>query len=109
MRLPVEPATCTVLGHKPKGTDDPLWAGLDLTRAELREWTYDPHLGVPWLHPDDQKRYDHPDFWAIYRVRPRMEQGKRWKNKMVKAVNFVRDADAWWIDVEFVSHFPTEE
>jgi hypothetical protein len=102
MRLPVEPATCTVLGYKPKGADDPLWAGLELSRAELREWA-DYHLAVPWEHPEDQEAFgDDPSDWAIYRVRPRMEPGKKWKGKKVNAVAFVRDADAWWIDVEFV-------
>lgn len=79
--LPVTPATCTVNGYAyhPK---DAAWAGLDLSRAIVREkstaavallgpdraWP-DHHLDVPWCHPDDQ-----PEGWSDcirYRVRPR--------------------------------------
>lgn len=102
MRLPVDPTTCTVLGSKARSVDDPLWAGLDLSKAELREWPGDHHLGVPWEHLEDRKFYgDDPDFWAIYRVRPVMEPGKLWKGKKVTAASFSKAEGAWWIDVEF--------
>ncbi|TRD03787.1 hypothetical protein FJV76_14210 [Mesorhizobium sp. WSM4303] len=103
MRLPIDPTTCTVLGYKPKNADDPLWAGLEMSRAELRNWA-DYHLAVPWEHPDDQARFkDDPKDWAIYRVRPAMEPGKKWKGKKVQSVGLVHADGAWWIDVEFAS------
>lgn len=104
MRLPVDHTTCTVLGSRAKSADDPLWAGLDLSRAELREWTDDHHLGVPWLHPEDQLRWkDDPDYWAIYRVRPKMEPGKKWKGKRVENVAFERWSGKWWLAISFAT------
>lgn len=88
------PETVTVLGYRVRG-DDPMWLGLDLARAEVREVSTamlamvgpdkappDHHLRVPWCHP-----LDRPHGWedcAFYRVRPRR---KGWR--------FRRAGDGW--------------
>jgi hypothetical protein len=100
MRVPVAPENVEVLGYRVKA-DNPMWAGLDLSRAALRLWKgYGPHLGVPWCHPEDQTG-DPEDFDCIYRVCPRAEVGERWKRKIVKSVALVNEDGKWWIDVEF--------
>lgn len=100
MRLPIDATTCTILGNHYKQTDA-AWTGLDLARAELRKWPGDHHLAIPWAHPEDQARFgDNPDHWAIYRVRPKMEPGTKWKGHKVKSVGFAMADDAWWIEIE---------
>ena len=112
-RIKVEPKSVKILGNKPKGVDDPLWAGLDLARAEPRtqstlmlaicgqdEAPEDIHLAVPWCHPEDQTG-SADDFDCIYRVRPRMEAGKMWKRRTVESVAFERWDGEWFIAVEF--------
>lgn len=112
IRVPVSHETVTVLGSRVKA-NSPAWTGLDLANAEPRvqsslmltvigpgEAPLDIHLNVPWCHPDD--RTGSPDdFDCRYRVRPRMEAGKRWKGKKVVAVAFERWDGKWWIAVEF--------
>lgn len=110
-RVPVSPETVTVLGSRVKATDA-AWLGLDLANAEPRTQNtlslfvfgpdgagLDLHLDVPWCHPDDQTGSP-ADFDCRYRVRPRMEPGKRWKGKMVKSVAFERWRGEWFIAVE---------
>jgi hypothetical protein len=109
MRLPVDATTCTILGSHHKQTHA-AWTGLDLDRAKVRTQStimlaiagdaahYDLHLDVPWCHPSDQTGSP-DDFDCIYRVRPKMEPGKRWKGKTVKSVDFARADGAWWIQV----------
>lgn len=112
-RVPVSAETCTVLGYKVK-TRDPEWAGLDLDRADLLQQSTlmlaicgpndappDLHLSVPWCHPDDRARGEEPD-GCYYRVRPRMEPGKKWAGKKVKAVAFERWAGKWFLAIEYV-------
>lgn len=107
-RLPVNPETVTVLGHKVKATN-PIWAGLDLANAEPRtqntmalacfgseEADIDIHLSVPWKHPDDSGPFD-----CHYRVRPRMESGKKWKGRKVKSVAFERWSGQWFLAIEY--------
>lgn len=104
--LPVSPTTCTVLGQRAKSEADPLWAGLDLSRAEMRDYSpiagragpRDPNLGVPWCHPEDQTGSP-DDFDCIYRVRPKMEAGKRWKRRLVEHVDIQRVNGSWLIAV----------
>jgi hypothetical protein len=115
MLLPVDAMTCEVLGSH-YAQSSPVWTGMDLARAEVRsqstimlalvgkEAHYDLHLDVPWCHPDDQTGSP-DDFDCVYRVRPKMEPGKKWKGKMVEAVSFVRKGDAWWLDVKFTARF----
>lgn len=100
-RIPVEPKNVEVLGYRVRESD-PMWAGLDLSRAVLRLWHgYPPHLGVPWCHPADQTG-DPEDFDCIYRVYPRPTVGKRWKRKkVVKSVALVNEGGKWWIDIEY--------
>ncbi len=110
-RVPVSPETITVLGHRVKPTD-PMWTGLDLDNAEPRtqntlslacfgqdEAGIDIHLDVPWCHPEDRARGH--DFDCRYRVRPKMEAGKKWKGKMVKSVAFERWTGKWYLAIEF--------
>jgi hypothetical protein len=111
-RVPVSPETVTVLGHKVKRATDPLWAGLFLehampaTQSSLmlmicgKDAPVDIHLRVPWCHPED--REGTKDDWTdcIYRVRPRMQPGKKWKGQKVKSVAFERWQDEWWIAYE---------
>ena len=108
-RIKVSPKSVTVLGDKPKGEDDPLWAGLDLARAEPRTQSTvmlaicgedapeDIHLAVPWGHPEED---------CIYRVRPRMEVGKKWKGRTVESVAFERWDGEWFIAIAMAT--PTE-
>lgn len=111
MRLPVDATTCTILGNHYKQTDA-AWTGLDLDHAKVRTQStimlvlvgkdahYDLHLDVPWCHPSDQTGSP-DDFDCVYRVRPKMEPGSKWKGKKVQTVGLSRDDGAWWIDVEF--------
>lgn len=107
-RVPVSPKTVTVLGYRVK-KDDPMWSGLDLINAEPRmqstlmlavagtaDAPQDIHLNVPWKHPDDADYSDE----CRYRVRPRMEIGKRWKKKRVTNVSFERWDGVWYIAIE---------
>lgn len=109
-RIAVGPETITVLGHKVKATD-PSWTGLDLANAEPRTQNtlsiacfgpndagVDIHLDVPWCHPADQTGRPE-DFDCRYRVRPRMEVGKKWKGKIVKSIAFERWDGQWFIAV----------
>jgi hypothetical protein len=95
-RLPVEPATIEVLGHRVKPTD-PAWTGLDWSRAELR---HTAKIAVPWCHPSDQTGSP-DDFDCIYAIYPRAEIGRRWKNKVVKNRWFERDGDKWFVVHEY--------
>lgn len=109
-RVRVSPETCTVLGSKVKETD-PRWTGLDLSRAavltqsNLMRWIagsdapYDLHLNVPWWHPMDGIPPDPPDMW--YRVRAKMEPGKKWKGRKIKSVAFEKSNGDWWIAIDF--------
>lgn len=113
-RLPVDHTTCTVLGNRAKSATDPLWAGLDMSRAEPRvqstlmltvagpEAPTDIHLAVPWCHPSDQTGSP-DDFDCIYRVRPKMGAGKRWKRRKVDSVAFERWDGKWWLAVAFAA------
>lgn len=93
--LPITPENVTVNGSKwgPKAP----WAGLDFSRAELRDKAtimvfvvgedaapLDPHLRVPFRHPDDP-----PEYWerCYYRVRTRRKKDR-----------FVKRGRAWRID-----------
>ena len=113
-RFPVSPETVTVLGNRVKETS-PAWTGLDLARAEpavqntmflmicgAADAPRDKHLRVPWCHPEDQTGSP-DDFDCIYRVRPRMEPGKKWKGRKVKEVDFERWNGKWWLAVEFAN------
>ncbi len=110
-RLPVSPDTVNVLGHRVKATD-PMWTGLNLDKAEPRtqntlmlavcgqeEAPEDIHLAVPWCHPEDRANGAEED--CIYRIRPKMEAGKRWKGRMVKSVAFERWDGRWVIAVRY--------
>lgn len=111
-RVRVSPETVTVLGYRCK-PDDVRWTGLDFAKADLRTQSSlflmlcgkddappDLHLSVPWWHPDDGEHPDPPEMY--WRVRPRMEPGKRWKGKKVKTVAFERWSGEWWIAFEYV-------
>lgn len=104
-RLPVSPETVTVLGNRVKKSS-PAWRGLDLENADLAtqatimlvicgpdEAPPDLHLRVPWWHPDDGPAPSPPEMY--YRVRPRMEPGKKWKGKKVESVAFERWRGEW--------------
>lgn len=93
-RLPVDPTTIDVLGHRVK-PDNPAWTGLDWTRAELRNRT---KIAVPWCHPEDQ-RGSPDDFDCIYAIYPLATAGKRWRGRLVKDVWFERDGDKWFVAV----------
>lgn len=111
IRVPVAPETVTVLGNKVKAADAS-WLGLDLDKAEPRvqasvlmmmlgpnDAPLDIHLNVPWCHPDDRADgMDDDD--CTYRVRPRMQPGKKWKGKLVKSVAFERWDGKWFIAIE---------
>ncbi len=86
---PIGPKTVTVLGSH--WSAHWKWDGFDFSRAELRSgsiWSNDDyHLGVPWAHPDDRRRYnDDPDVFGIYRLR--LKRG--WKS-------FVRVDGVWCV------------
>jgi hypothetical protein len=111
-RVLVSPETVTVLGYKVKA-GRPIWEGLFMDRAEPatqstlmlavcgpHEAPLDIHLRVPWCHPEDRDGTDNDWNDCIYRVRPRMEVGKKWKGKMVKSVAFERWDGKWWIAYE---------
>ncbi len=66
-RRPITPGMVEVLGSR-WSSRELAWAGLRFHEAELRNWPSDPHLGVPWCHPDDDSDGEGD---AIYRVRPR--------------------------------------
>ena len=108
IRLPVSPETCTVNGNRVKATDAS-WAGLDLANAEPRVQNTlalavagqdaappDIHLTVPWRHPEDGG-----DFDCRYRVRPKMEAGKKWRGQKVRSVAFERWDGKWFLAIEF--------
>lgn len=90
MTEPLSPSNCTVLGYTVTATD-PMWTGLDLSRAEIgRDLVGGYCLSVPWLHPDDRVRHiNDPDWWAFYCVRPR----KHWRS-------FVRVDGVWHVSEE---------
>lgn len=107
-RIPLTADAVTVLGYKWKETN-PAWKGLDFANAEPRvqasgllavcgadDAPRDVHLSVPFCHPDDQTGSP-DDFDCRYRVRPRMEAGKKWKRKMVYWVAFERWEGKWII------------
>lgn len=109
IRIPVDPTTITVLGNRVKETE-PMWTGLDLANAEPRTQSSlmllvcgrdkapeDVHLCVPWNHPQDTK--DGIDGECRYRVRPRVEVGKKYKGKRVTSVAFERWDGKWWIAI----------
>jgi hypothetical protein len=91
-----------------------MWTGLNLARADLLIQAtmmmcvcghdvapFDLHLSVPWCHPEDQTGTD--DDWndCYYRVRPKMEAGKRWKGRMIESVYFERVDGKWRLAVKF--------
>lgn len=111
-RVQVTPETVTVLGNRVKATD-PMWVGLNLSRAEPATQSclflmicgpddapIDIHLRVPWCHPEDQDGTDEDWNDCVYRVRPKMEVGKRWKGRVVKSLAFERWNGTWWIAFE---------
>jgi hypothetical protein len=115
-REPVTPETVEILGSRAKGESDPLWAGLFLDRAEPatqstlmlaicgKDAPLDIHLRVPWCHPSDRNGTD--DDWndCIYRVRPRMSEGKRWRGRKVARVHgFERWGGRWFIAFEYAA------
>lgn len=105
--LPVTPMTCAVLGSKAKSVDDPLWAGLLFdhpaaqvrTQSTLMVWVcgpdkapFDLHLNVPWVHPTDAARgMAWEDDRCMYRVRPKIETGRKWRGRSVSDVKIERD------------------
>lgn len=95
-RLPVEPATIEVLGHRVKA-DDTMWTGLDWSRAQYR---HHGKIAVPWCHPDEQTGLP-DDFDCIYAIYPRATPGKRWKGKMVKDVWFEQSGKKWFVVHEY--------
>lgn len=110
-RVPVSPETCTVLGYRVKASD-PRWAGLDLDKADLimqstlmlcvcgpDDAPIDAHLRAPWWHPDDGPAPDPPEMY--FRVRPRMQAGKKWEGRKVKFVAFERFSGKWGLAIEF--------
>lgn len=121
-RYPVAPETVTILGYAPRTARDARWAGLRWngteelrTQSTLMLWVYGPdapsdlHLNVSWRHPDDDLTDEDAD--CKYRVRPRMQPGKRWKGRKVKAVSIERDATLtppWVICVEYAQGIVTE-
>lgn len=112
---PVSHETCTVLGRRAKSAEDPIWAGLMFngkeivrTQSTIMRWAcgddapYDLHLDVPWDHPADQAAGIKSE--CIYRVRPKMEAGRRWQGRTVRSVALERDetkSPPWVIRVEF--------
>jgi hypothetical protein len=70
---PIGSKTVTVCGEHWK--ESAPWGGFDWSKAEIRSdsiwYNGDYHLGVPWMHPEDQARgyASDPDWWGIYRVR----------------------------------------
>lgn len=109
-RVLVSPETVTVLGYNVKA-NDPMWIGLDLSRAEPRQQNSlllaiagphdgtDIHLNVPFVHPDDAAA-GMKDEGCRYRVRPKMRVGKKWHGKTVSSVAFERWDGKWVIAVE---------
>ena len=105
----VGPKTITVNGSRVTAKH-PGWLGLDMSNAEPRQQSslmlfavgsntpIDVHLRVPFQHPGDTV-----DSGCFYRVRPKMEVGKKWEEKIVKSVAFERWGDAWYIAVELES------
>ncbi len=107
-RVPVDHETVTVNGSKWRATAP--WSGLCFDLAEpavqstlmlaicgSQEAPIDIHLNVPWCHPDDQDGT--PEDWTdcVYRVRPRMEIGKKWKGENVNFVAFERWQGKWFV------------
>lgn len=75
----ITPGTCTILGSRVTAKS-PAWAGLKFDRAEARTKSPltgvpRPHLGVPWVHPEDEAAGMETD--AIYRVDPLIDVGDR--------------------------------
>lgn len=111
-RIKVTPVSVTVLGFEVKA-NSPAWRGLDLKRAEPRQQSslmlsvlghdspLDIHLNVPFQHPEDTISDD-----VFYRVRPRMEVGKKYNGKIVKSVAFERWGDDWFIALELMPPMP---
>ena len=83
----VTPDTCRINGWNRRSTVD-AWPGLVLEQAEFREHSLvanDPHLRVPWQHPDDGPWT--PEMGFFYRVRPKRTRG----------ATFVRVEGVWWL------------
>jgi hypothetical protein len=114
-RLPITPETVTVLGRRVKA-NSPMWAGLDLANADLRmqasillmtigpDAPVDLHLSAPWWHPEDGPPPSPPEMW--YRVRPRMQPGKKWKGRKVQTVQFERWSGKWCLAIEYAQPVP---
>ena len=64
------------------------------------EAPFDIHLDVPWCHPEDRTGDDAEDFDCRYRVRPKMQTGKKWKGQTFKQIAFERWDGKWFIAVE---------
>jgi hypothetical protein len=60
----------------------------------------DIHLRVPWCHPEDRTGTAEDWHDCIYRVRPKMQPGKRWQGQKIKSVMFERWDGKWWIAYE---------
>lgn len=113
----VTPETVEILGRRAKSESDPLWAGLFLDRAEPAMQTslmlmvcgaddapIDRHLRVPWCHPSDRTGTDEDWNDCIYRVRPRLAEGKRWRGRKVGRVHgFERWDGRWFIAFEYAA------
>jgi hypothetical protein len=109
-RIAVSPETVTVLGYRVKESD-PRWRGLNFDRAEPRTQNSlmlvaigphdfeDVHLNVPFVHPEDKARGVKDD-GCRYRVRPKIQAGKKWKGKLVTAVSFERWDGKWFIAIK---------
>lgn len=108
LRVPVAHDTVTVNGSKWK--ERAPWSGLFFNKAEpavqstmmmavcgRADAPLDIHLRVPWCHPDDQDGTDKDWKDCIYRVRPRMEVGKKYKREVVTFVAFESWGGKWYI------------
>jgi hypothetical protein len=89
-RRAVNPSTVTVLGYRwRKG---PLWDALRFAEGEVRKHNAifgptvsDPHLSVPWCHPEDEPTKSEDCGW--YRIRPLLEPGDLvWVRENVQAI-----------------------
>ena len=108
LKLKVGPQTATVNGTHYR-TGSAVWRGLKMSEAEPRAQSammvavcgadrapIDIHLQSPFRDHDE----DGLDATVFYRVRPKMEVGKKWKGRMVDFVCFEKIDGEWWIAVK---------
>ena len=108
LKLKVGPQAATVNGSHYR-TGSAVWRGLKMSEAEPRAQSammvavcgadrapIDIHLQSPFRDHDD----DGLDATVFYRVRPKMEAGKKWKGRMVDFVCFEKIDGEWWIAVK---------